>query len=167
MKTLLTSLLIIFSVNLFAQKLKRDEKDPFYKADVKETSSVMLAFHPGESIRVHATASEGVPVLWFWIQYGSIFTVSAGDRIILLLEDGNTVNAECVKGGVSDYSPGAAAYYYLRLPYKLRSEDMDALNKSPLKGIRIEFADDTYLDYKSIRSKKKWAIRDMLQIVKA
>lgn len=161
-------LILVFFIAPFvvrSQKIKSSEYDPFYKQQVKTTSTEMLAFRPGESVRVGIKKNDDRLILVLKLSQGSIFSVAEGLQVIFLFENGETSDLTCIRGGVADYSPGAASFYYQTVLYNFPDELKTKFLANALKGVRVELSGDSYVDFRNIRHKKKWAIRDMLQLL--
>ena len=132
--------LLLFPLSLFAQKIKRSEYDAAKKTWRIESNPVNLKTAAG--IKMDAALQWRDAACSIWLSGSGIgaSTVIAGDRVIFLLDDDNTVTVK--SPSVQNVSRGASAY---NQEYLLALEDLERLSQHNLKGLR-KYSSDGYED---------------------
>lgn len=165
MKNLCTLLLVtflLFGTHSKAQKLIKNEKDRFTQAITKVTSKEKIWRNTalGGLIDVYAQSVGGTMSLWLVIHERHSFIITAGDRLYLALEDGNSVQLNCVNGAVSKRGENL---WHGTVGYRVTEEDYEALIASTATAIRIDEG-DKYIE-KEIKERLQGRIDACLKLV--
>lgn len=164
MKKFLAIILMMWPLCAGAQKVVKDEYDPYNKVHVKETSYERISSGAYNALRAKVRSTDGKVVVWFKITLHDMFSITEGSEVVVLLEDGNTVHFRSLKSGVSNIATGSPSFYYEDFPYEVKADEVNLLKNSPTKSARIQLLDNRFVDF-SISSRRKWYIRDAIKLL--
>jgi hypothetical protein len=150
----LAIILLFLNSHSYAQKLIKDEKDPFTKDKIKTTSWEKLIGKGGmSSLFTNFRINKVNKTIWFELKMmmnNEIYTINKNDQIIFLFENDETLvlyNNESVvackgcgaPGFVGSEGYGTHTYYILSL------DQIEIFKKNIIKSVRI-YNNNTYVE---------------------
>jgi hypothetical protein len=162
MKQIFT-LLLLFPLITFAQKIKIDEVDKFNKLRRIETSNEwikadLLGIGIGFSYRA---AGESIFLKLTGLNW-AVSTIGVNDKLVLLLDDDSVVELQSKELQTTLHGKNGDYYYH---EYKVMKEHIEKLSTHELKSIR-RTTPSGYTDY-DVKDKKSTVLKNLSELMLA
>lgn len=139
MRKLLLISLLLLPLFTNAQRLTRDGKDKYTDKWEKETSEVTLAKNGlTGAVTVKGKSVDGQMFLGIQPVMPNVYSISEGDKVYILLDNGDKVVLESVNTKLPTHNQGYWHTYYY---YPVNEQQHDKLLKSKVTGIRVDMTD--------------------------
>lgn len=141
MRNIFIVLCFLISIPVTAQKIIRDEVDPYTNLHIRETSSELLTKSWKGTLWFSIKQADTSMALRFRMLLADVFTVIEGDKLIFLFEDSSTLELQSLTSTVG--SPrGSGELWEANVAYKMREWELNKLKIGNVVGMRLNLGRD-------------------------
>lgn len=158
-------ILVFLSLTTQAQKLKKDEYDPYKKRYVRQTNEKILSGSMAKTCTYMLESYDSAKYLTLGTGLLAIHSIQEGNEIIFLFENDSTLVFHAIKADIAraSYIAGITSWQ-MHISIPLSQSDIDMFNTNVVKGIRIDLS-DKYVSFDNIDADKTNGMRKAIALL--